>query len=347
MSAHPTISIIINCYNYADYVRVAIDSVLNQTRPADEIIVIDDGSTDTSAEVIRSYGAKVKGVFKRNEGKIAAVNEGCALATSDIILNLDADDALYPEALEQVAAYFTPGVVKVQYDLDIIDDKGQLMGRRFCNFTGDVPPEQTAAQFAATGTYAWPVTSGNAYTKAFLDQVMPMTPPVSQDGVLNTIAPLYGKVATIGRSLGQYRIHGKNLSRKTAQGANNPFPDFPRRIAGRAKEFDILREHAAKLGVALPGTELINNELVFVNYKLMAQKLGQAYPGSAGETVKSLLARSLKLVKSGGYSAKARLAHAAWARLLATVPDSLARTLVILRFNRGYIVRNLFKGAKA
>jgi glycosyltransferase involved in cell wall biosynthesis len=90
------VSVVITCYNYGQYVGEAIESCLAQRVPADEIIVVDDGSTDDSVEVIERYeqAGKVKGLYGMNRGVAAARNAGIREATQEHIICLDADDKL-------------------------------------------------------------------------------------------------------------------------------------------------------------------------------------------------------------------------------------------------------------
>ena len=94
------ISAVIPAYNSAAHIQRALDSVLTQTRPADEIIVVDDGSTDGTAEIVRSYGDKVRLIEQANSGASAARNAGILAATGDWIALLDADDEWLPEKLK-------------------------------------------------------------------------------------------------------------------------------------------------------------------------------------------------------------------------------------------------------
>jgi glycosyltransferase involved in cell wall biosynthesis len=98
-----SVSVIIPTYNCARYIGEAIESVLSQTRKATDIIVVDDGSTDETAVVLRPYIDKrtVSYVRQENQGPGAARNAGIALATGDYIAFLDADDALTPDSLEK------------------------------------------------------------------------------------------------------------------------------------------------------------------------------------------------------------------------------------------------------
>ncbi len=100
MSEHALrISAIIPVYNGAAYLGMAIDSILAQTLPPEEIIVVDDGSTDGSAGVAAAYGAAVRYHSQPNAGIGAARNEGVALATGDLLAFLDADDLWMPDKL--------------------------------------------------------------------------------------------------------------------------------------------------------------------------------------------------------------------------------------------------------
>lgn len=100
-----TISVIIPTYNRAQLIVEAIDSVLAQTRIPDEIIVIDDGSTDNTREVLRRFGALVRVIPVENRGPSAARNLGLEASTGDLIAFLDDDDTLTPESIELRAEF--------------------------------------------------------------------------------------------------------------------------------------------------------------------------------------------------------------------------------------------------
>src|SRR3712207_5202371 len=98
----PRISIVVISHDYAEYLPLAIDSALAQTRPV-EVLVVDDGSTDSSPEVIRGYGDRVRAISKENGGNSSVVNTAVPLTSGDVVMFLDADDLLHPEAAEEVA----------------------------------------------------------------------------------------------------------------------------------------------------------------------------------------------------------------------------------------------------
>jgi glycosyltransferase involved in cell wall biosynthesis len=95
----PAVSVVITTYNHAAFIGEAIRSVLDQTQAAAEIIVVDDGSTDNTASIVRSFSS-VRYLPKQNEGLPAARNTGLLHATGEFIVFLDADDRLVSIALE-------------------------------------------------------------------------------------------------------------------------------------------------------------------------------------------------------------------------------------------------------
>jgi GT2 family glycosyltransferase len=97
--ASPKFSVIIPVYNSAETLQKAIESVLEQTWPAHEVIVVDDGSTDSSLQVANGFASKVRVIHQSNAGVAAARNLGAESATGDWLAFLDADDWYYPDRL--------------------------------------------------------------------------------------------------------------------------------------------------------------------------------------------------------------------------------------------------------
>ncbi|MFW6059578.1 MAG: glycosyltransferase family 2 protein [Phycisphaeraceae bacterium] len=101
-----SVSFIIAVYNGERYIAEAIDSILAQTVPPLEVIVVDDGSTDGTAEIVRGYDAPVRYVHQHNAGQSAARNHGVRLSRGEYIAFLDADDLVHPKKLERQLAAF-------------------------------------------------------------------------------------------------------------------------------------------------------------------------------------------------------------------------------------------------
>jgi glycosyltransferase involved in cell wall biosynthesis len=94
------VSVVIPCFNAEITVGDTIESALAQTWRDIEVIVVDDGSSDRSADILRSFGNRIRADFGSNRGASAARNRGTALATGDYIQYVDSDDLLAPEAVE-------------------------------------------------------------------------------------------------------------------------------------------------------------------------------------------------------------------------------------------------------
>lgn len=96
------ISVVIPLYNKREHIRRCIESVTQQTVPPHEVIVVDDGSTDGSAEELTDYQSTVKVIRQKNSGESAARNTGISAATGELIAFLDADDSWKPWFLEKI-----------------------------------------------------------------------------------------------------------------------------------------------------------------------------------------------------------------------------------------------------
>lgn len=101
-SAECDVSVIVPCFNASEYLRATLESVARQSRSPREIIVVDDGSTDGSAEIAASFGDQVQVIQQANRGAASARNAGVDAASSSFILFLDADDLLHAESIERL-----------------------------------------------------------------------------------------------------------------------------------------------------------------------------------------------------------------------------------------------------
>jgi len=218
MSVAPaTLSVIITSHDYERYLGDAITSALSRQDGRTEVIVVDDGSTDGSREVISSFGSRVEAIFQANAGQAAAQNAGLRRSSGEAVMFLDADDLLLPGAATNVlAALSEPAVAKVHWSMPIVDASGTRTGEiqdpvlaegdlRRCFFE-DGP--------LSDGTMPSPPASGNAYPRWFLDEVAPIPQDVyfrAPDEYLFGLAPAFGPIVRIEpQSL--YRVHGQNAS---------------------------------------------------------------------------------------------------------------------------------------
>ncbi len=101
------IAVIIPAYNASLCIKETINSVLMQSKPADEIVVVDDGSTDDTSEIANKIGGNVKVVRQQNGGQGSARQHGAEITKAECLLFLDADDVLFPTALEKLCMALT------------------------------------------------------------------------------------------------------------------------------------------------------------------------------------------------------------------------------------------------
>lgn len=125
----PRVSVIIPVFNGAATIGRVIECVLAQSAGADEIICVDDGSTDGSADVARVYGDRVRVVTQRNAGQATARNAGARASSGEFIVFLDADDLLRPAMFERCldALRANPQCVLVYTNAEIIDESGKIV----------------------------------------------------------------------------------------------------------------------------------------------------------------------------------------------------------------------------
>lgn len=207
----PTITVIINNYNYGQFLKMAIDSVLEQTYPAHEIILVDDGSSDNSHEVAASYGSKIRFIPKSNGGQASTFNTGYQVSTGDWIWFLDSDDMLTPNALEEVAKLVGPGVSKIHGKLIMTNIKGELLGK--IAPTLPLSDGNVVSELVENGRYIWPPTSGNVFPRTLLESCMPIPEEkfrLCVDLYLCNQAAIRGNIVSAKKPVGYYRIHGSN-----------------------------------------------------------------------------------------------------------------------------------------
>jgi glycosyltransferase involved in cell wall biosynthesis len=137
------VSAIVPVHNQAQYVDQAIESVLRQVLPVAEIIVVDDGSTDSTPEVLERYRQQIRVIRQHRQGVAAARNAGVRIATGDLLAFLDADDIWLPSKLaRQVELFYTkPQLGLVHCGLEEIDSNGTVFDSRIDGLAGWVADE--------------------------------------------------------------------------------------------------------------------------------------------------------------------------------------------------------------
>jgi len=134
------VSVIIPNYNYGRFLRQSIESALDQTLKPHEVIVVDDGSTDESNDVLDSFGDAILSVSQENAGVAAARNRGAGIATGDILAFLDADDFWGATKLEKQAAKFASDLAIgfVHCGMTNVDENGDRIDEHVDGAEGSV-----------------------------------------------------------------------------------------------------------------------------------------------------------------------------------------------------------------
>src|SRR6185312_8722565 len=155
-----------NNFTYARYLGEAVDSALNQTYPNVEVIVVDDGSTDNSREVVESYGDRIRSVFKSNGGQPSAINAGFQVSRGELIANLDSDDLYDHTAIERVVDTWSSKAVKAHFPLRVIDSMGADCGA--LNPRARLAYGDVSKILLARGKYISAPSTGNIYSRNVL-----------------------------------------------------------------------------------------------------------------------------------------------------------------------------------
>jgi len=208
------VSVIISNYNYADFLSTCIDSVLAQSEPVDEIIVVDDGSTDNSHEVIQSYGGGIILIFQNNGGQAAAINAGFAKATGDIICLLDADDIFYPDKIKILKNTYSknPDSKWIFHCLDKKSEDGAVMLRPVVSIPFKNINKMTAMREGRLNYHA-PATSGLSFRRDFVRELFPLPTAESifiSDHYIKFYTLASSEGLDISTALGAQTIHPNN-----------------------------------------------------------------------------------------------------------------------------------------
>ena len=321
------VSIIIPNYNYARYLRIAIDSALAQTYAPVEVIVVDDGSTDDSRAVIESYGDRITPIIKANGGHGSALNAGFAASRGEIVIFLDADDELMPDAVEQVVKAWRPAVAKAQFQLEMVDENGQPLGMRVPTFNDYLPEGDIRERIARIGEYPSSPSSGNAYSRAALERLMPMDEILWFAGAeksLVFLSPFFGDVVSLRTPLGRYRIHPDNDSGFKGRHLEK----LHRRLSAVYFIPETICRVAASKGIELD-PRVIGSTARELKLRMASIRLDPKTHPIAGDTRLKLLIEGIKAsFREPGLTVKIRVTQTAWFVLMAIGPMAVVSRLI-------------------
>jgi len=330
MEAKLLVSIIINNYNYDRFLAQAIDSALSQTYLHTEVIVVDDGSTDGSRDIIAGYGERIIPVLQENGKQGAAFNNGFAHSHGDIIIFLDSDDYLFSEAVDRIVAVWQPEIAKVHYRLAVIDGDGNDRGFSYPQGSAPLATGEVWRSLLKVGTYCGTPTSGNALSRKALSQVMPIPLEYrsTSDDYLSVLMPLYGSVLAIEEPLGAYRIHTNNQWAIATVSSDR----YRRFVNHDLQRCDLITQRATALGYEVPD----DLNLRFFGRawsRLASLRLDpQNHPVSTDRALSLSYSGILALWRFSAYNVQKRLIYSLWFIWVGVMPLPLAEPAITWLF---------------
>jgi len=287
------VSVVVLNYNYAQFLAASVGSALAQVEADVEVVVVDDGSTDSSRDVIETFSG-VRVILKDNGGQASAMNAGFAESRGDAVIFLDADDLLLPTAARDVTAEFAahPDAAWVMYRLRLLDAQGHESQNVRPRRPGVMPDGDLRSHVARYRCFHWQPTSGNAFARHALAQVMPIPEAdyrISADAYLATVVPLVGSIRSLDAVLGGYRVHGKSNFTAGAVDARYFHDQVNRQIVNHGHA----RRVASSAGVAFPADVKTPRDAAFLGFRMSAVLHDARHPAMDGDRRLGLAARGV------------------------------------------------------
>lgn len=320
--ASPSVGIVIPCYNLAGLVAATIESALAQTYDDVRIVVVDDGSKDDSLSIIERYRGRVEILSQENRGQANACFAGWDLLDTEIVFFLDADDLLVPDAAAAVVAAWRPGVAKVQFRMEVIDDSGQPTGSIFPKFPPDTGTASLRRELLRTGLYPTPPTSGNAYSSDLVQAMVEAPRTLTIDSILNLAAPLHGDVVSLSERLAFYRVHSTNAWMLHELDLKKVHYRFNAEI----RRAHYLAGLCRARGLAFDPDQALRNMLSHQEHRLALTRFGDG-----DGRLPAVLRDNLRAIMRSPYGWKQRLLRSIWVMLVAVLPRSAATSLLLQR----------------
>ena len=217
------LSVLMTAYNAERYLPQAIESVLRQTYRDFEFVIIDDGSTDRTGEIIRGYAEKdsrIVVVRHENMGMGRSLNVGLEVVKGEWVARIDADDEMLPTRLERQLAYVkaNPDVAVTATLVNFIDGRGRLLGRSRSDL---VTREGLARVMKSRGLVHLhhPAVLGRVQSWRVIGGYRPAFWPAEDVDLWNRVADAGGVVLVQPEYLTNYRIHGSSVCVESARRA--------------------------------------------------------------------------------------------------------------------------------
>ena len=326
MTAKPLVSIIINNYNYEYFLADSIESALNQSYPFIEVIVVDDGSTDHSREIILKYKDQIILIFQENGKQAAAFNSGFKKSKGEIILFLDSDDYLFPDAVDRIISVWKPDLSKVHYRLSVVDAAGESLGYTSPQGTLPLSSGKVWEMLLQKGGYVSTPTSGNALNRKALEKLFPIPDEykLTADDYLSYQVPFYGEVAAVEAPLGAYRIHDSNQWALTTVSSAK----FQRFVRHDLQNLSLLKQKAEELGYSIP-PDLEQRSIGRIWSRLISLRLdSNAHPVPSDRSTQLIGWGFRSLWKYSDFNLQKRLFYSGWFLWVGLLPLPLAEPAI-------------------
>jgi hypothetical protein len=297
------------------------------------VIVVDDGSTDKSREILTGYRDRTDVVLKDNGGQASAFNSGFARSSGDVVIFLDADDRLRPNAAAVAAAAFAQDaeVTKVQYRMEVVDEQGRRTGVLKPDSHLQLPQgDVSRAELSFPFDLVWLATSANAFRANALRQLMPVPEPEfaeCPDWYLVHLTPLLGRVVSLHDVAAEYRVHGKN--RYEPQSPTLDLAHIRRTIEYAAATKFALERLAARL--QREGSSEVGRSVSDIANRLVSLKLApDLHPIPTDRIVPLLLDGVRAASRRFDTSLSLKLLYICWFAVFAIAPRSAAKPIAEL-----------------
>jgi hypothetical protein len=329
----PAVDVIINNCNYGRFLGDAIDSALAQTYPRVRVIAVDDGSTDDSRSVLAGYEERILTILKENGGQASALNAGFSRSTGDVVIFLDADDMLAPDAAAIAARAFHahPGLVKAQYRMEVVDGAGRRTG--LVKPARHLPlPQGDCRRIELTSPFdlPWSPNGASAFSGAALRRILPI--PEEEfarcaDWYVVHLTALLGLVASVDLVGAFYRVHGGNLHEP--QGTDLDLRNVRQAVLYAAATTAALERLASLLELELPFERILS--VADLSNRLVSLKLEpQLHPIATDRTFRLALDGMRAGTRRSDVSRPLKLIYACWFLAMTVAPPPLARRLALL-----------------
>jgi glycosyltransferase involved in cell wall biosynthesis len=325
------VSIIITNFNYAKFVKTAIESVLALQWDDIEVIVVDDGSTDQSLDIIDAFVPRITVLRQEHAGQRVAYNTGFKASRGELVVFLDADDTLEPSVIREVMPFVGIGVSKIQVQMNVIDSSGVSVGSRFPQYKIVPTPESIRKWYLCNGSYPTPPGSGNIYARSYLEKIFPLDDSCGEAGDSYCIAgaPLLGDVHSVPKPLVNYRVHGAN------DGAFSQLvvDRFAREVTRALKSFEYARRIASQAGLSF-APDAIMKSMMLLPYRISSFRLAPQIHPIPNDTRRRILADAWAgFSVPQGLTSTSSLIIVIWAILALSLPLFAARRLIVWRFS--------------